>query len=365
MHIVHLESGHRLNGGARQAAYLIDALAACGVDNTLLCPPGSAIARAVTRADVIELPMGGDLDPGMGRRISVTLERLAPSLLHVHSRRGADICGGPAAGRAGLPAVLTRRVESAEPVWWGRRKFRAYARIVAISRAIVGELTGRFGVDPAAIALVPSAVDPAIYRPRERRGRLAALAGVPPDACVLGCVAQLIPRKGHDTLLRAIALLAPAWPSLHLVCFGRGPLAASLERRAGELGLGTRIHFAGFRDDLPELLPELDLLVHPAEREGLGVAVLEAMAAGVPVVAARSGGLPDLIDDDVSGVLVALRDPGAMADAVARLLADPALRGRLAERARQRVDEEFSITRMARGNLAVYEEVMRSHGTRR
>jgi hypothetical protein len=100
MHIVHLEAGRRLYGGARQAACLIDALAACGVDNTLLCPPGSAIAAAVAHADVVELPMGGDLDPAMGRRIAGVLERLTPSLLHVHSRRGADWFGGRAAARA-------------------------------------------------------------------------------------------------------------------------------------------------------------------------------------------------------------------------------------------------------------------------
>jgi glycosyltransferase involved in cell wall biosynthesis len=365
MHIVHLEAGRRLYGGARQAACLIDALAACGVDNTLLCPPGSAIAAAVAHADVVELPLGGDLDPAMGRRIAGVLERLTPSLLHVHSRRGADWFGGRAAARAGLPAVLTRRVESAEPVWWARWKFRPYARIVAISRAIERELVERFGVDPAAIERVPSAVDTALYRPRERCGRLATLFGLPADACVLGCVAQLIARKGHDTLLQSVALLTSAAPQLHLVCFGRGPLAAALERRARELGLGTRVHFAGFRDDLPELLPELDLLVHPAEREGLGVAVLEAMAAGVPVVAARSGGIPDLIDDEHSGVLVAPQDPGALADALARLISDPGLRARLAAQARLRVTEEFSIARMARGNLSVYEEVMRSHGPQR
>jgi len=95
------------------------------------------------------------------------------------------------------------------------------------------------------------------------------------------------------------------------------------------------------------------------------VAVLEAMAAGVPVVAARSGGIPDLIDDGRSGVLVAPRDAGALAATLARLIADSGLRARLADQARLRVSEEFSIARMAHGNLSVYEEVMRSHGPQR
>ena len=221
----------------------------------------------------------------------------------------------------------------------------------------------RFGLDPAAVTLVPSAVDTDVYRPRTERGRLQQLFALPPDSIVLGNVAQLIPRKGHGTLLRAFARLAAVDPRIYLICFGRGPLAAALERQVAGLGLAGRVRFAGFRDDLAELLPELDILVHPAEREGLGVAVLEALAAGVPVVGARAGGVPDVIEDGLTGLLAAPGDDAAFAAAIARVLADAGLREMLVEQGRCKVVADFSIARMARGNLTVYREVIGDHGT--
>jgi glycosyltransferase involved in cell wall biosynthesis len=363
MRIVHLEAGRQIYGGARQVGYLIAGLARLGIDNVLLCSRGSAIAASVRGAEVVELPLHGDLDVAQLRRIARALRTLAPDLLHVHSRRGADLYGGWSARRAGVPAVLTRRVESAELVLCARLKFRAYARVIAISTAIREELIGRFGLDPATVALVPSAVDAEVYRPRADRGQLAQRFDLPSNSLVLGIVAQLVPRKGYPTLLRAFARLAATDSRLYLICFGRGPLAADLERQVAAFGLTGRVRFSGFRDDLPELLPEVDVLVHPAEREGLGVAVLEALAAGVPVVAARAGGITDVIEDGVTGLLAPPGDDGAFAAAIARVLADAGLRETLIERGRRKVLADFSVSRMARGNLEIYEEVIGGHGS--
>ncbi|MDH3507745.1 MAG: glycosyltransferase family 4 protein [Gammaproteobacteria bacterium] len=363
MRIVHLESGARLYGGARQVAYLIEGLEQLGIDNVLLCAGGSAIAQCALPAEVIEMPLGGDLDVGQCLRLTHMLRGLGADLLHVHSRRGADIYGGLAARRAGVPAVLTRRVASAEPVLWARLKFRHYARIIAISSAIRGELTEHFGLAPSKLALVPSAVDADCYRDGDSRERLAQAFDLTPDAFVVGCVAQLIPRKGHATLLQSIARLATAHPDLRLICFGTGPLEAALVRHIAALGLTQRVMLAGFREDLAALLPGLDLLVHAANREGLGVAVLEALAARVPVVAAAAGGVPDIIEDGVTGLLVPPDDEAALAAAIERMLSDPALRGRVVEAGTAKVERVFSIPGMARGNLDVYREVLGSRGT--
>src|SRR5690606_1575484 len=122
---------------------------------------------------------------------------------------------------------------------------------------------------------------------------LEAALGVPPDAMLAGVIGQLIPRKGHRMLLDALAPVVRRHPRLHVVFFGRGPLDAKLRRLIERRRLGTRVRLAGFRADLAALLPGLDLVLHPARREGLGLAVLEAMSAGVPVVAAAAGGVPD------------------------------------------------------------------------
>jgi len=360
-----LEAGRRLYGGVRQVGYLIGGLRRLGVDNVLVCPRGSEIAHYGITTEIVELPLRGDLDLAQLRRLTRVLVGLRPDLLHVHSRRGADLYGGWSARRAGVPAVLTRRVESTEWRPWARLKFRPYERVIAISAAIRAELVDGFGLDPAAVALVPSAIDTALYHPSAMRGRLARRLDLPSDAVVLGAVAQLIPRKGHATLLRAFARLARAQPRLHLICFGRGPLATRIERQIAALDLGGRVRLAGYRDDLPELIPELAALVHPAEREGLGVAVLEAQAAGVPVIAARAGGIPEIVEDGVTGLLVPARDDVALAAAIERVLTDRALREGLSERARRSVERTHSVEQMAQANLAIYREIVDGHGTER
>lgn len=363
MRIVHLESGRHLYGGARQVADLIEGLDALDVDNLLLCARGSALAQYALPAEMIALPLGGDLDIGQCSRLARMLRGLEPDLVHVHSRRGADLYGGWAARRSSVPAVLTRRVESKEPVLWARLKFWPYARVIAISQAIYDELTGRFRLPANKLALVRSAVDPGRFRAEGARERLRQTFDLPPDAVVLGCVAQLIPRKGHATLLASLPQLIARTPALHAILFGAGHLETRIAEQIGELDLTARVTLAGFREDLDALLPGLDLLVHPAEREGLGVAVLEALAARVPVVAGAAGGIPEAIEDGVTGLLVAPNDPVALAAAIERVLDDEALRAGLVERGYQRVEQESSIARMVRGNLAVYEEVLGSDGT--
>ncbi len=363
MRIVHLESGLRFYGGARQVAYLIEGLEALGIDNVLLCARGSAIAQFPLPAEIIEMPLGGDLDVGQCLRLTRLLRGLRADLLHVHSRRGADLYGGLAARRARVPAVLTRRVASKEPVLWSRLKFRSYARVIAISSAIRSELTEHFGLAASKLALVPSAVDAEAYRDGDSRARLEQAFGLTPDTFVIGCVAQLIPRKGHATLLQSIAHLAATYPQLRVICFGTGPLETELTQRIAALALKERVTLAGFREDLAALLPGLDLLVHPANREGLGVAVLEALAARVPVVATAAGGIPDIIEDGVTGLLVPPDDEATLAAAIERMLRDRELRERVIGAGTTKVEQNFSIGRMAHGNLSVYREVLGSSGT--
>ena len=359
MLVVHLETGRHLYGGARQAALLVEALAVRGVDNLVVCAAGSALAaRAGTAAgELIEWPLAGDLDWRLQRRLSRLFADRRPDLLHVHSRRGADSFGGMAARAAGLPAVLTRRVESAEPAFWLRRKLGPYAAIAAISTAVRGELV-RCGIAPERIRLIPSAVDTALYRPAAAaRQRLQQRYELGDDDLIAASVAQLIPRKGHDFLLALAARLRARAPRLRLLVFGRGPARAALERQARALGLAGSVRFCGYEERWHELLPGVDLLLHPARREGLGAAVLEAMAAGVPVLASAVGGLVDVIDSGANGRLLPPEAIDAWEAAVLALAADPAERCRLGEAARQKVLAAFTIEQMTDRYLALYRDV--------
>ena len=172
----------------------------------------------------------------------------------------------------------------------------------------------------------------------------------------MGLVGRLVPAKAPDVFLRAVSLAAARVPGLRGLVVGDGPLRAELEAGARRLGLGDRVVFAGVREDVEELLPGLDALLFSSLREGLSMAMLEAMAAGVPVVATEVGGTPELITHGESGLLVPPGDPGRLADALIGLLEDPAGADGIRQAARRRVEERFSLARMTAAHEALYAE---------
>lgn len=358
MKIAHIEAGRHAYGGAQQVRYLVRELAAHRVENVLICPPGAAVAEGLRgTCEIVELGLKGDLDLGAARRLRRQLAALDPDLVHVHSRRGADLYGGLAA-RHRWPAVITRRVDHPEWAPWARLKYAPYAAVVAISRAVERRLLDA-GLARERVHLVPSGVDVERFRPDARaRARLLRAYPLRADAFVVGVVAQLIPRKGHTDLLDWLPALVARLPRLVVLCFGQGPLARPLERAVAARGLERHIKLVGFRNDLAELFPGLDAVVHPARGEGLGVAVLETLAASVPLAASRVGGIVDVMEHDVHGLLVPPGDAEAWIAAVERLAADADARARFAAAGRRRVVERFSAARMAAGNLAVYEGVL-------
>jgi glycosyltransferase involved in cell wall biosynthesis len=364
MRILHLEAGRHLYGGAAQVRYLIDGLGTERVDSVLVCPPGSALAAQPPAGQVVPVAMRGDLDLGMLPRLVRLIRAEHPDLVHVHSRRGADLYGGVAAAIAGVPAVLTRRVDAAEPRWLARLKYRPYAAVVALSRAIEAQLAAA-GVDDTRRVRIPSAVDTGLYRPDPvARERVRAEFGLPSDALVVAVVAQLIERKGHQRLLAVLPELARAEPRMRVLCFGRGPLEQRLARDIAERGLAQIVALAGFRSDLPQLMSGFDLVVHPAEREGLGLALLEVAAAGVPVVACAAGGVPDVVEPGVTGALVPVGDAAALSAAVGRLLAAPDERARLGAAARARAERRFGVAGMVAAHVSLYERVLAERAAR-
>jgi glycosyltransferase involved in cell wall biosynthesis len=152
--------------------------------------------------------------------------------------------------------------------------------------------------------------------------------------------------------------LVREWPQLRVVCFGRGPLEAPLRAELAARGLARHVVLAGFRADLPLLVPGLDVLVHPASREGLGLALLEAASAGVPVVACAVGGVPDVVVDGETGALVARDDAAAFGQALHALLASPAERRRLGAGARRHVERKFDTARLVAAHHSLYARVL-------
>lgn len=358
MKILHVEAGKHLYGGARQVLYIVEGLAARGVTNLLACPAGSEMARqqpAGTR--VVAMKMGGDGDVGMVLRLASLIRAEKPDLVHLHSRRGADTWGGLAAKLAGVPCVLSRRVDNPESRLAVALKYRLYDHVITISEGIRQVLLSE-GLAPGKVSCVRSAVDATPYLALVDRAAFCAEFGLPADALVAGVVAQLIPRKGHRYLLAALPALLARHPQLQVLIFGQGPLEAELRAEVEAAGLSGAVRFTGFRHDLPRWLGGLDLLVHPADMEGLGVSLLQASAAAVPIVTSRAGGLPEAVQDGVTGILCPPGDVAALTAAIDRLAGDAALRARYGAAGRARILAEFSIDAMVDGNLRIYRQVL-------
>jgi glycosyltransferase involved in cell wall biosynthesis len=236
----------------------------------------------------------------------------------------------------------------------------------------------RLGVDPAVLSWEPNGVDTAQFRPRERSAGepLRLGLGLPPDAPLIGYVGRLSPEKAPDVFVRAAAALAALCPLAHAVLVGEGPMHDELAALIQQLGVQDRVHLAGVRHEMSSLYGELDLLVSCSHTEAMPLVLLEAMACGLPAVATRVGGVPDIVEHGRTGWLVSPGDTDAIAACCARLLVDGALRRQMGEQARQRAVRHLDlapsvarvgslIERLVRPAAANAPEICSSRGRRR
>jgi len=226
----------------------------------------------------------------------------------------------------------------------------------------VSERLREGGVDPAIVRTIWSTVDTEALKPSASRDALREAFGVSSGTKLLLAAAHLTHRKGLDIALRALSrCVADETDGVSdavLWVAGDGPERSALEALVAELELGARVRFLGSRQDIPDLLAAADLLLMPSRSEGLGIAALEAMAAGLPVLGCRVGGLGQAVVDGRTGLLVPPEDIGALADALARLLADDPMRQRLGREGPVRIAEGFRAEQMVEAYEALYCEML-------
>jgi glycosyltransferase involved in cell wall biosynthesis len=282
----------------------------------------------------------------------------------------AELLGARAAWRAGTPAAVatvhSSRVRSPSDVAALASLTPLFNRLIVPSEAIAAKVR-REGRGAAPVSVIPNGVDlDRFATPRaageraEARATTRAALGVAVDAFLVGVVARLEPEKGHRHLLAAWPEIAEAVPNAWLLVVGDGSLTLSLHAQARALpaDAARRVAFAGARDDVPALTRALDLAVLPSLREAQGIALLEAMAARLPVVASAVGGIPEMVRHDVEGLLVPSADPDAMSAAVRRLAGDPALRQRLGNAGRRRAAARYAIGSAVSRIEAVYDDAL-------
>lgn len=327
------------------------------------CPSGPAGDRLLTHARALGLAtfaLDGDRRDG-DIRLRDWLRAAGTAIAHVHAGigwEGHDLV--MAARRAGVPAVLrTEHLPQliTDPAQWEtyRRMLPAVDRILCVSEGVCASYL-RAGVPAAKLRTVRNGLRPC--PPRRERAGIRQRLGLPAAAPVLLTVGRLTEQKGHHDLIAAMPAVLASVPDAVVLCAGDGPLAGDLRALVRALGLEERAHLLGQRDDVPDLLTAADAFVLPSLFEGLPLAALEAMAAGLPVVGTRVCGTSEVVVDGVTGRLVAPRDSPALAGALVEVLSDPGRATRWGQCGRQRVVEEFSAARMAAETVAVYAEAL-------
>jgi glycosyltransferase involved in cell wall biosynthesis len=312
----------------------------------------------VTTLEAMDIPvhcLGGGRVRWIARLRSLC-RRQAYDIVHTHM----PLPG--AAARLVVPRT-SRFVHTEHNLWaryrWptrvaNRATFERNASVVAVSQAVADSIApprrGR-GVPVEVVRHGIGATAPVTTA--EARRRLGIDAGVP----VIGTVGTLSEKKDQRTLIAAFALVLAEHPDALLVLVGGGPLEADLRAQVAAAGIRDRVMFAGLRDDVPEILYGFDVFAMSSRHEGLPIALVEALAAGVPSVVTHVGGIGEVIEDGREGFLVPPADPAALAGAITRLLDDPDLRAAMGERATARA-EDFSIAPAAERIQEIYEEVL-------
>jgi len=280
-------------------------------------------------------------------------------VVHAH-KFGSNVWGTLLGPAAGVPVVVAhehtwsyegdplRRLIDRELI---ARRSDAF---IAVSREDLRRMIEVEGISPDDVIFVPNGIE---ARSSDRGAEVRRALGVATDAPLVATVAGLRPQKALDVLIRAAGLLARRLPRLRVLIAGEGSERPGLESLIEELGLQGVVTLLGVRSDVPDLLAAVDVAVSTSRFEGSPLALMEYMAAAKPVVATRVGGVPDLIDDGVHGLLVEPGDASAVAEAITRLLDDPGRAADMGRRGRERQAREFDLDVMARTLESLYERL--------
>jgi glycosyltransferase involved in cell wall biosynthesis len=342
-------------------------------------PPGAPVADELAQAGIVYHPLslvGAVPAPGADLRalrdIRALLARGAHDLVHTHGQK-AGILGRVAAQRAGVPAIYTPhffvyRSQSQR----GRLSARVRGRVgLAVERGLSRRSAGLIAVcreerdaavsdhiaPPERVTVVLNGVEP-----RQGIDPDPVLAAFRAPGPLLGIVASLREQKGLPTLLEALELLVRAGTPVRFAIVGNGPLEAEVRERVSRGPLAATTLALSFEGRVEPYLNALDAFVLPSYWEGLPIAILEAMALGLPVVATDVGGVVEAVDDERTGLVVAARDAPGLAAAMARLAADPVLRARLGASGREVAAQRFGVARMVLETEAVYERAVNDRG---
>lgn len=377
MRVVHLIKATRISGAERHLLILLRALRQRGIDARLLllvepdCLMDDLIGEAAERGIPVQrVLIHGDADLRLIERLRETLRSLRPDILHTHLIH-ADVYGFAAGKLARVPRIVSSRHNDDPfrhrlPIRLTHRAlWRGLHAGIAISDAIKQFTVQVEGAPEKKVHVVRYGLEFTRIQPDEidsARSALRAELNLAPGAFLFGMACRLTAQKGVSDALRAFAQVASeqaasASGEVHLVIAGDGELLPALQEEAQQLGVGERVHFLGWRADVPQILAALDVFLMPSLWEGFGLVLIEAMSHRIPVIASRVSAIPEIVQDGESGLLVPPQDVPALRAAMEHLLHDRALRRYMGLLGEDRVEEHFTAERMAEETAAVYQAI--------
>ena len=361
MRILHISSARSLGGGERHLIDLANALVRRGHEVYAALRPRSPLREELTElppGNVFNVRLRNALDIRSAGSVARFVRAHRIEVVHAHVARDYPLAAMAAWRNRRAKLVVTRHVLFRLNRLHALTLARA-SRVIAVSLAVERSLLAQKILPPRKVTVIPNGIDfrrfdaggDAFDREEFRRGRKIA-----PGGLLIGTVGELKRQKGHEDFLRAAALVARDDESARFVIVGGGERRDALERLAAELHLKNRVTFTGWLDDTVPLLRALDVYVSASHTESFGLAIAEAMAAGLPVVATATEGAREIIEENRTGLLVPIGETGAIAQAVTSLLGDSPARERLGKQARRAARQRFDLERMIDATERVYRE---------
>jgi L-malate glycosyltransferase len=366
MKTLHINTERTWRGGEQQTLNLLCGLYERNITAHLVCQPESPMEKNAKKAGIMVFPvaMHGEADIVAAFKIRKILNSQDYDILHAHTSHG-HVLGFLAAAGKKTCVLVTRRVDfsifRSSFLHLSGIKYRYMADYyIAISHEIKRVMEAD-GILSSRIFVVHSGIDTKRFAGAKKQP-LYAEFNIKEGEPVIVNVAHLAPHKGQAYLVKAIPYVLEKIPSARFFIVGGGELMADLRSLAASLGLKDRLVFTGFRPDVGNFYSLADLFVMSSVQEGLGTAVLDALAMEKPVVATRAGGIPEIIEDGKTGRLVEPENPAALSEGIIDMLLHSERAGQMAAQGRLRVETNFSIRAMVEKNIAVYRRILKSYG---
>ncbi|MCB9480665.1 MAG: glycosyltransferase [Desulfobacteraceae bacterium] len=359
--VMHIDTDRQWRGGQQQGFYLHKKLLEKDISSVFLCQPGSLLNEKLESENLLYLTMkiNGEADFLAGKKIAGICREKNINILHLHDAHAMATGLWAKVFNPSLLLVGVRRVDyPIKKNIFSQYKYKSakMTKIVAISDEIKRILI-KDGIDESKIEVIKSGVDIDKFSNIEKSLYLNEKLNLPDNAFIAGTVAALAGHKDYPTLLRAFQIAAGKIPNLYFVSIGDGPDRDAIFRLRDELGLKDRFILRGFQKDVGNHLKNYDVFVLSSKTEGLGTSVMDAMAAGLPCICCKSGGIPELIDDGVNGLLVEKENPVFLADKIIEVFTEEKLRIELGKAAREK-SSQFSIDKTVDENIELYKNLV-------